>query len=68
MKNKTYTQFPPTMTLADFNKVKYSDNKAGQINQDVNSPQRIQLPPYFNTPQRVYVARKDERSLSPTKK
>jgi hypothetical protein len=56
------------MTLADFNKVKYSDNGKTMVNSDVNAPQRIQLPPYFNTPQRVYVSKKDERSNSPTKK
>lgn len=60
--------FSPTMTLAEYNQVKFS--QANQKNRlpDLNTPQRVELPMYFNTPLRERPTRPKSRSPSPYKR
>jgi hypothetical protein len=56
------------MTLAEFNKVRYTEPRKKPSVPDLNSPQRIKLPPYFNTPSRILPRNKEDRSNSPNKR
>jgi len=60
--------FAPTMTLAEYNQVKFAQN--GQKNKlpDITVPQRVELPMYFNTPLREKPSKPKNRSPSPFKK
>jgi len=63
-----HMSFSPTMTLAEYNQVKFSQaNGRGKL-PDLNAPQRVELPMYFNTPLRERPSRPKSRSPSPFKR
>ena len=60
--------FSPTMTLAEYNQVKFSQSNARGKLPDLNAPQRVELPMYFNTPLRERPTRPKSRSPSAFKR
>ena len=63
-----YMSFSPTMTLAEYNQVKFAQQEQKNKLPDITIPQRVELPTYFNTPLREKASKPKNRSPSPYKK